>query len=112
MNAENGEAFVKELGDTTRARFFEVDVSDTDVVEQCVGKIVEWSKSTGKQIGGVVAAAGVGNPGKVCSGYERRDGRGYCADFGNCRSLIVMASPCLLRHLTSSSISIYAVLSI
>lgn len=65
MNAENGEAFIKELGDTTRARFFEVDVSDTDDVEKCVGAVVAWSKETGKQIGGVVAAAGVGNPGKV-----------------------------------------------
>ena len=73
MNAENGEAFIKELGDNTRARFFEVDVSDTDNVEQCVSKVVEWSKSTGKQIGGVVAAAGVGNPGKVrTDGYRRR----------------------------------------
>lgn len=65
MNAENGEAFIKELGDNTRARFFEVDVSDTENVEKCVRAVVEWSKQTGKQIGGVVAAAGVGNPGKV-----------------------------------------------
>lgn len=61
---------VKELAqngsdDNQRAKFFEVDVSSSESVAQAVKGTVEWVKSTGKEIGGIVAAAGVGNPGKV-----------------------------------------------
>ena len=63
MNEENGERARKALGEN--ARFFVVDVSDTESVESCVKSIGEWVSSTGHPIGGVVAAAGVGNPGKV-----------------------------------------------
>ena len=66
MNEDNGEALVKKLGGKERARFFEVDVSETDSIAKCVEGVTEWVKSSGKQIGGVVAAAGVGSPGKVC----------------------------------------------
>lgn len=65
MNEANGQALTKGLGGNSRARFFTVDVSDTDSVEKCVEGVLAWSKETGKQIGGVVAAAGVGNPGKI-----------------------------------------------
>jgi hypothetical protein len=63
LNAGAGEKIVKELGE--RSRFFEVDVSDTASVEQAVNGSVEWVKQTGKAIGGVVAAAGVGGAAKV-----------------------------------------------
>jgi len=59
INNDNGEAFVKELG-AERAKFFQVDV-----VATAVKGTVAWSKHTGKEIVGVVAAAGVAHPGKV-----------------------------------------------
>jgi len=64
INNDNGEAFVKELG-VERAKFFQVDVSETESVAAAVKGAVAWSKHTGKEIVGVVAAAGVGHPGKV-----------------------------------------------
>lgn len=65
MNTEAGEEAVKELG-SDRAQFFEVDVTDTDSIATAVKGSADWAKETGKQIGGIVSAAGVGNPGKVC----------------------------------------------
>jgi len=65
LNAEAGERIVKEFG-SERAKFFETDVSDTSSVEAAVNGSVEWVKKTGKAIGGVVAAAGVGAAAKVC----------------------------------------------
>ena len=51
--------------DEAQAKFFEINVAETESVAQAVKNVVEWVTSTGKEIGGVVAAAGVGNPGKV-----------------------------------------------
>lgn len=64
LNDDNGAATAKELG-TTRVRFFQCDVADTESVSAAVRGVVEWVKETGKEIGGVVAAAGVGFPGKI-----------------------------------------------
>ncbi|KAF2458091.1 hypothetical protein BDY21DRAFT_363039 [Lineolata rhizophorae] len=61
---EAGEAVVAELG-PERARFFETDVSDETSVGDAVKGVVEWAKSTDFELGGVVAAAGVGLPGKI-----------------------------------------------
>lgn len=66
MNSSAGSNLVDELG-SSRARFFETDVSDTDSIAAAVQGTMEWVKQTGKEVGGVVAAAGVGNPGKVSS---------------------------------------------
>ena len=63
INEDNGNDFVKELKD--RARFFQCDVSDTESVTAAVEGTANWVKETGKEIGGVIAAAGVGHPGKV-----------------------------------------------
>lgn len=63
LNSDSGDAIVKELGD--RSRFFEVDVSDTDSIAKAIQGTVEWVKQTGKEIGGVIAGAGVGMPGLV-----------------------------------------------
>jgi NAD(P)-dependent dehydrogenase (short-subunit alcohol dehydrogenase family) len=63
LNEEKGAQVVKELGD--RAIFFETDVADTDSVKKAVDGTVEWIKKTGKAIGGVIAAAGVGGARKV-----------------------------------------------
>lgn len=66
MNTDAGEEVVKELG-SDRSRFFEVDVTDTDSIANALKGTSAWVKKTGRQIGGVVSAAGVGNPGKVRS---------------------------------------------
>jgi NAD(P)-dependent dehydrogenase (short-subunit alcohol dehydrogenase family) len=58
LNSDAGAELVKELG--SRARFFETDVSNTESVEKAVNGTAAWIKDTGKELGGVVAAAGVG----------------------------------------------------
>ena len=63
FNQETGEALVKELGN--KVAFFKTDVRDSDNIAAAVQGTVEWVEKTGKPIGGVVAAAGVGFPGKV-----------------------------------------------
>ena len=64
MDAASGDEAVNNLG-TDRTRFFEVDVSETESIEAAVSSVTEWIGKTGKAIGGVISAAGVGNPGKV-----------------------------------------------
>jgi len=64
MNEESGEEAVKSLGD--RARFFECDVTETESIETALKGVAKWISDTGKVVGGIVSAAGVGNPGKVC----------------------------------------------
>ncbi|KAK4964298.1 hypothetical protein LTR66_012360 [Elasticomyces elasticus] len=64
MNTDAGEDAVTQLG-KERARFFEVDVSDTDSIASAVEGAVKWVKDTGMELGGVISAAGVGNPGKI-----------------------------------------------
>ncbi|KAF4547131.1 Short chain dehydrogenase-like protein 26 [Elsinoe fawcettii] len=63
LNQETGEQAAKQLG--PRAQFFECDVTDTEGIASAVKAAVEWTKGAGKPIGGVVSAAGVGNPGKM-----------------------------------------------
>jgi 3-hydroxyacyl-CoA dehydrogenase/3-hydroxy-2-methylbutyryl-CoA dehydrogenase len=64
LNSDSGAEVVKELG-PERCRFFETDVSDTESIEQAVAAVSKWTQETQKPIGGIVSAAGVGNPGKV-----------------------------------------------
>ena len=64
LNHESGEEAVKKLG-SDRSAFFECDVSDSDSIATALKSTSEWVKKTGKPIGGIVSAAGVGNPGKV-----------------------------------------------
>lgn len=64
LNADLGEQAVKQLGNDKSA-FFECDVSDTESIGTAVKKVAEWVQKTDKAIGGIVSAAGVGNPGKV-----------------------------------------------
>ncbi|KAF1966654.1 NAD(P)-binding protein [Bimuria novae-zelandiae CBS 107.79] len=63
LNADAGSDIVSSLG--PRAKFFEVDVSDTDAIAAAIAGTVAWVKETGKPIGGVVAGAGVGLPGLI-----------------------------------------------
>ncbi len=64
MNEELGNDLVKELG--ASAKFFICDVADTDNIAAVVQSTVEWVKQTGKPLGGIIPAAGVGRPGLVC----------------------------------------------
>lgn len=63
LNADAGKAAAKEFGE--KAKFFECDVTDTENIETAIEEVARWTKETGMEIGGVIAAAGVGNPGKV-----------------------------------------------
>lgn len=63
MNAELGDALVKELGPSVR--FFACDVSDTESIAAAVKGLAAWVKDTGKPLGGIIPAAGVGRPGLV-----------------------------------------------
>jgi 3-hydroxyacyl-CoA dehydrogenase/3-hydroxy-2-methylbutyryl-CoA dehydrogenase len=65
LNADSGAEVMKELG-SERSRFFEVDVSDTETIEKAVEGVSKWIQEMGKPIGGIISAAGVGNPGKAC----------------------------------------------
>ncbi|KAF3938146.1 hypothetical protein ABW19_dt0210552 [Dactylella cylindrospora] len=46
----------------TRVRFFKTDVTDPDQVSSSVKSAHEWSLTTKAPFGGIIAAAGVGNP--------------------------------------------------
>ncbi|KAK2074054.1 hypothetical protein P8C59_008291 [Phyllachora maydis] len=59
-NEDQGNRLVQQLGSS--ARFWICDVTDTANVAQVVQAAVEWAKETGKPLGGVIPAAGVGNP--------------------------------------------------
>lgn len=63
LNEENGQRVVKELGN--KAKFSQCDVTDSGSIKAAIDGTIEWIKSTGADLGGCVAAAGVGFPGKV-----------------------------------------------
>lgn len=65
MNEELAVELVKEIGGG-KTKFFEANVLETESITTAVKGAVEWSKETGKTIGGVLAAAGVSTPAKVC----------------------------------------------
>lgn len=64
MNEELAQELVKNIGGG-KTKFFETDVLETESIAAAVQGTVAWAKETGAEIGGVVAAAGVGNPSKV-----------------------------------------------
>jgi len=66
LNEEMGHELVKEIGGG-KAKFFEANVLETESIAAAVKRALAWSKETGKLIGGVVAAAGVATPAKVCA---------------------------------------------
>lgn len=69
MNDELAQELVKEIGGG-KTKFFEANVLETESVTAAVKGAVEWSKETGKTIGGVLAAAGVSAPAKVCDCFH------------------------------------------
>ncbi|CAK7269981.1 hypothetical protein SEPCBS119000_003854 [Sporothrix epigloea] len=65
-NEEDGQAVASALGGDAVAKFFAVDVTDTDSIQAAVQGTVDWIvKSSHKPLGGVVPAAGVAFPGLV-----------------------------------------------
>lgn len=64
LSEDAGAEAVKELG-SERANFWECDVQDTESIAAAVNGAAQWSKEIGMEIGGVVAAAGVGFPGLI-----------------------------------------------
>ena len=64
LNEDLGATVVKQLG-SDRAFFTTADVSDTVSIESAVTASLAWIEKTGAQLGGVIAAAGVGNPSKI-----------------------------------------------
>jgi hypothetical protein len=65
MNEELASELVKEIGGG-KAKFFETNVLETESIAAAVKGALEWVKETGKEVGGVIAAAGVSTPAKVC----------------------------------------------
>ena len=65
MNEELASELVKEIGGG-KTKFFETNVLETESIAAAVKGTLEWVKETGKEIGGVIAAAGVSTPAKVC----------------------------------------------
>ena len=63
LNADNGAKTVSSPG--SRAKFFETDVTSTEAIAAAIERTVAWVKETGKEIGGVIAGAGVGMPGLI-----------------------------------------------
>lgn len=61
MNEDLGASLVAELGPS--AKFLPCDVTDTSNIASAVAAAAAWATSTGKPLGGVIPAAGVGNPG-------------------------------------------------
>ncbi|KAH8790501.1 putative 3-hydroxyacyl-CoA dehydrogenase-like protein [Hyaloscypha sp. PMI_1271] len=64
MNEELALELVKEIGGD-RTKFFETNVLETESIAAVVKGALEWVKETGKEIGGVIAAAGVSTPAKI-----------------------------------------------
>jgi acetylornithine/succinyldiaminopimelate/putrescine aminotransferase len=65
MNEELAQELVKEIGGG-KTKFFQCNVLETESIEAAVKGSLDWVKQTGKEVGGVIAAAGVSTPAKVC----------------------------------------------
>ncbi|TDZ32959.1 putative oxidoreductase [Colletotrichum spinosum] len=74
MNEDLGNELVSKLGSS--AKFFPCDVLDTKSIESAVKGTAEWMKTSGKPLGGVIPAAGVGNPATILD----RDGKPFDLD--------------------------------
>ncbi|KAJ3572012.1 hypothetical protein NPX13_g5187 [Xylaria arbuscula] len=61
LNEELGAEIVKQLPQSA-AKFFVCDVLETESIAEAVAGVMEWIQKTGKPLGGIIPAAGVGNP--------------------------------------------------
>lgn len=64
LNEELGAEVVKPLPEGT-AKFFVCDVLETESIAAAITGVVQWIEKTGKPMGGIIPAAGVGNPSTV-----------------------------------------------
>ncbi|KAI0533697.1 short chain dehydrogenase [Xylaria digitata] len=64
LNEELGVEVVKKLPNGA-AKFFVCDVLETESIAAAVKGVVEWTEKTRKPIGGIIPAAGVGNPATI-----------------------------------------------
>ncbi len=64
MNEELAQELVNEIGGG-KTKFFQTNVLKTESIAAAVKGTLEWVKETGKEVGGVIAAAGVGGGAKV-----------------------------------------------
>lgn len=64
LNEELGAEVVKLLPNGS-GKFFVCDVLETESIAAAVKGVVEWIEETGKPMGGIIPAAGVGNPSTV-----------------------------------------------
>ncbi|KAL5315167.1 hypothetical protein ACEPPN_017818 [Leptodophora sp. 'Broadleaf-Isolate-01'] len=64
MNEELAAEVVKEIGGG-KSKFFETNVLETESIASAVKGALAWIKETGKEVGGVIAAAGVSTPAKI-----------------------------------------------
>ncbi|OAL20120.1 hypothetical protein AYO20_11557 [Fonsecaea nubica] len=61
QNVSAGDLIVKDLT-AECCRFYQTDVSSTDSIAAAVSAVKEWTKASGRPLGGVVTAAGIGIP--------------------------------------------------
>lgn len=66
MNDELGVELATEIGGG-KARFFQCNVLATQSIKAAVQGSLAWIQETGMAVGGVIAAAGVSTPAKVCT---------------------------------------------
>ncbi|TVY46633.1 3-hydroxyacyl-CoA dehydrogenase type-2 [Lachnellula occidentalis] len=64
MNEELAGEVVQEIGGG-KTKFFAANVLETDSIAAAVKGALAWVKETGKEVGGVIAAAGVSTPAKI-----------------------------------------------
>jgi NAD(P)-dependent dehydrogenase (short-subunit alcohol dehydrogenase family) len=69
MNTEQGESLASSLG--LSAKFIPCDVSSTSSIASAVSAITTWTKESGKPLGGIIPAAGVGLPGLILDKHLR-----------------------------------------
>ncbi|EHL01059.1 putative 3-hydroxyacyl-CoA dehydrogenase type-2 [Glarea lozoyensis 74030] len=64
MNEENANEVVSQIGGD-KTKFFQCNVLETESIAAAVKGCLAWVKETGKEVGGVIAAAGIGAPAKI-----------------------------------------------
>ncbi|CAI4218483.1 unnamed protein product [Parascedosporium putredinis] len=63
LNEGQGNKAASELGSSVR--FFQCDVTETESITKAVEGTVAWVKQSGRPLGGIIPAAGVGNPATI-----------------------------------------------
>lgn len=69
QNEELATGVVKDIGGG-KTKFFQANVLETESIASAVKGALAWVKETGKEVGGVIAAAGVSTPAKVSFAVE------------------------------------------